>query len=81
MVRWLEELPHLNELRISWYFTQVSAASYEIHCFADTSLLANSACSYLCIIDTKNFVHCSFLLGKSIRLRNMFVAFLSKIFI
>ena len=33
--RWLEELPYLSELRIPWCFTQVAAASYEIHCFAD----------------------------------------------
>ena len=63
--RWLEELPYLNELRIPRCFTQVAAASYEIHCFADASSFAYGACSYLRIIDTKGFVHCSFLLGKS----------------
>ena len=63
--RWLEELPYLSELRIPRCFTQVAAASYEIHCFADASSFAYGACSYLCIIDTKGFVHCSFLLGKS----------------
>ena len=46
-------------------FTQVAAASYEIHCFADTSLFAYSTCSYLRIVDTKKFFHCLFLLGKS----------------
>ena len=66
--RWsrrLEELPYLGELRIPRCFTQVAAASYEIHCFAHASLFAYGACSYLRIIDTKNFVLCSFLLGKS----------------
>ena len=63
--RWLEELPYLSELRIPRCFTQVAAASYEIHCFADASLFAYGACSYLRIIDTKNFVHCPFLLGIS----------------
>ena len=63
--RWLEELPYLSELRIPRCFTQVAAASYEIHCFADASSFAYGACSYLRIIDTKGFVHCSFLLGKS----------------
>ena len=63
--RWLEKLPYLSELRISRCFTQVAAASYEIHCFADASSFAYGVCSYLCIVDTKNFVHCSFLLGKS----------------
>ena len=62
---WLEELPYLSELRIPRCFTQVTAASYEIHCFADASLFAYDACSYLNIVDTKKFVHCSFLLGKS----------------
>ena len=59
--RWLEELPYLSELRIPRCFTQVAAASYEIHCFADASSFAYGACSYLRIIDTKGFVHCSFL--------------------
>ena len=63
--RWLEELPYLSELRIPRCFTQVAAASYEIHCFADASSFAYGACLYLRIIDTKGFVHCSFLLGKS----------------
>ena len=63
--RWLEKLPYLSELRIPRCFTQVAAASYEIHCFADASSFAYGACSYLRIIDTKGFVHCSFLLGKS----------------
>ena len=63
--RWLEELPYLSELRILWCFIQVAAASYEIHCFADASSFAYGACSYLRIVDTKNFVHCLFLLGKS----------------
>ena len=63
--RWLEELPYLSEFRIPRCFTQVAAASYEIHCFADASSFAYGACSYLRIIDTKNFVHCSFLLRKS----------------
>ena len=63
--RWLEELPYSSELRIPWCFTQVAAASYEIHCFADASSFAYGACSYLRIVDTKNFVHCSFLSGKS----------------
>ena len=63
--RWLEELPYFSQLRISRCFTQVTAASCEIHCFANASLFAYDACSYLHIINTKNFVHCSFLLGKS----------------
>ena len=62
--RWLEELPYLSELRIPRCFTQVAAASYEIHCFADAFLFAYGACSYLCIIDTKGFVRCLFLLEK-----------------
>ena len=63
--RWLEELPYLSELRIPRCFTQVAAASYEIHCFADASSFAYGACSYLRIVDTKNFVHCLFFLEKS----------------
>ena len=57
---WLEEFPYvyflsyLSELRIPRCFTQVAAASYEIHCFADASSFAYGACSYLRIIDTKN---------------------------
>ena len=62
---WLEKLPYLRELRIPQCFTQVAAASYEIYCFADAFLFAYGACSYLRIVDTKNFVHCLFLLGKS----------------
>ena len=58
-------MPYLSELRIPRCFTQVAAASYEIHCFTDASSFAYGACSYLRIVDTKNFVHCSFLLGKS----------------
>ena len=46
-------------------FTQVAAASYKIHCFADASSFAYGACSYLRIVDIKKFSHCSFLLGKS----------------
>ena len=45
--RWLEELPYLIELRIPRCFTQVAAANYEIHCFADASSFAYGACSYL----------------------------------
>ena len=59
--RWLEELPYLSELRIPQCFTQVAAASYEIHCFAKASLFAYGACSYLRIVNTKKFVLCSFL--------------------
>ena len=61
--RWLEELPYLSELKIPRCFTQVAAASCEIHCFADASSFAYGACSYLRIVDTTNFVHCLFLLG------------------
>ena len=63
--RWLEELSYLSELRIPWCFTQVAAVSYEIHCFADASSFAYGACSCLHIVDTKKFVLCSYLLGKS----------------
>ena len=63
--RWLEELPYLSEVRIPQCFTQVVAASYEIHCFPDAFSFAYGAYSYLRIIDTKNFVHCLFRLGKS----------------
>ena len=58
-------MPYLSEFRTPRCFTQVAAASYEIYCFADASSFAYGRCSYLCIIDTKKFVHCSFLLGKS----------------
>ena len=34
---WLEELPYLSELTIPQSFTQVAAASYEIHWFTDAS--------------------------------------------
>ena len=52
-------------LRFPRCFSQVAAASYEIHCFTDSSSFAYGVCSYLRIVDTKKFVHCSFLLGKS----------------
>ena len=58
-------MPYLSKLRIPRCFTQVAAASYEIYCFVDASSFAYGTCLYLCIIDTKGFVHCSFLLGKS----------------
>ena len=61
---WLKELPCLHKLRIPWCFTQVAAASYENHCFVDTSSFAYGACSYLCIIDTKNFCPLFVLSGK-----------------
>ena len=38
--RWLEKLPYLSEFRIPWCFTQVAAAGYEIHCFANAPSLA-----------------------------------------
>ena len=56
--RWLEELPYLGERRIPRCFTQVAAANYEIHCFADASSFAYGAYLYLRIVYTKNFVHC-----------------------
>ena len=55
----------MSELRIPRCFTQVAAASCEIHCFADASWFAYGACSCPRIVDTKKFVHYSFLWGKS----------------
>ena len=66
--RWLVKLKHIEQLHVRRCikpdnFGKVVNAS--LHHFSDASELGFSQCSYIRMVDEKDKVHCSLLLGKS----------------
>lgn len=66
--KWRAELPALERLRISrchkpQEFDEVKKA--ELHHFSDASQYGYGQCSYLRLVDVKDRVHCSLVMGKS----------------
>ena len=65
---WLEELPKLENLAVKRCFRPCDfdeISSSELHHFSDASQKGYGAVSYLKIVDKRDKVHCSFVMGKS----------------
>ena len=64
---WLSFLVHLEGLALPRCFSPVGCSEnyWEIHHFANASKTADGAMSYLRIIDYREIIHCSFLMGES----------------
>ena len=65
---WLEELPKLEDLKVSRCFKPINfgeVTSSQLHHFADASQYAYGAVTYLRLTNSKGDVHCSFIIGKS----------------
>ena len=66
--KWLLTLPTLNHLRIQRCFKPPEfgeVKNCEIHVFSDASLHCNGSCCYLRLINCKDKIHCSFVIGKA----------------
>ena len=66
--RWRSELRLLEEMKIQRCYKPNEYGelkSIEIHHFSDASADGYGQCSYLRLVDDKDRVHCSFLLGKA----------------
>ena len=64
---WLKELPKLEQFTIERCFKPTnfgSVISCQLHHFSDASMIAYGAVSYLRLVNAKNKVHCSFVMGK-----------------
>ena len=65
---WLEELPRLEQFAIDRCFKPPNFGdiiSCQLHHFSDASQVAYGAISYLRLINSRQEVHCSFVMGKS----------------
>ena len=65
---WLEELPKLENLAVKRCFRPCDfdeISSSELHHFSDAPQKGYGEVSYLKIVDTRDKVHCSFVMGKS----------------
>ena len=63
---WLEELPKLENLAVKRCFRLCDfdgISSSELHHFSDASQKGYGAVSYLKIVDKRDKVHCSFVMG------------------
>ena len=66
--KWRSELVLLEEMKITRCYKPNDFGklkSIEVHHFSDASADGYGQCSYLRLVDDKNRVHCSFLLGKA----------------
>ncbi|KAL5011234.1 hypothetical protein ScPMuIL_011683 [Solemya velum] len=66
--QWLSELPELANLHISRCFVPDNFGTIinkEIHHFSDASFSGYGQCSYLRLVNDKNQVHCSLVIGKA----------------
>ena len=66
--KWLLTLPTLNHLRIQRCFKPPEfgeVKNCEIHVFSDASLHCYGSCCYLRLINCKDKIHCSFVIGKA----------------
>lgn len=65
---WLDELPRLKDLKVNCCFKPINfgeVTSRQLHHFADASQHAYGTVTYLCLTNSKDDVHCSFIIGKS----------------
>ena len=68
MAKWRSELVLLEEMKIRRCYKPNNFGklkSIEVHHFSDASADGYGQCSYLRLVDDKNRIHCSFLLGKA----------------
>lgn len=65
---WLDELPRLKDLKVNCCFKPINfgeVTSRQLHHFADASQHAYGTVTYLCLTNSKDDLHCSFIIGKS----------------
>jgi hypothetical protein len=66
-LKWLHELPSLEDFHIQRCFIQanVDISRFEVHMFSDASQDAYGAVAYLRSVSSDGQIHCAFLIGKS----------------
>ena len=67
-LRWLEDLPKLQELEIDRCFKPKDfgeTKSVQLHIFSDGSRVGYGAVAYLRFVDVFDRIHCSFVMGKA----------------
>ena len=66
--KWRNDLLLLNDLKVQRCLTPAGfeqVKSIELHHFSDASTTGYGQCSYLRLVNSKNEVHCAFIMGKS----------------
>ena len=66
--RWLEDIPKLQEVKISRCFKPLNfdeIKAVQLHLFSDASRVGYAAVAYLRLVDTGGNVHIAFVMGKS----------------